>query len=653
MKRTRLSRRTAISLLASAMATLSLVAIFSGLLAPRGLPAPSATDPGCTGRLPAPTAGTLPSSVDGTRSETHDHSLRTGERLEYRFSLRQRTDLGSSVMVPAAAPGAAAGTRLESLLSGRARLHVLAATSTGWTLALQLEDLGLELRGGSEETLVDRSRGVPGELHSEILLLRDRSGAISGLRFAPEVSPQARNLFRNIAAKLQVTLPPSPGQIAWEGPERDATGTCLVSYVRGAAGGAEIRRRRLKYLEAATAGGWDSPSIETSGETRLQLDGEVLISVEGLEQLAISGGGLAGDVQVEEETHLALENRSWSPAAAAAAPALLAGGRWAAAVSLAPDPLEVPDPEPLSLADLQQALDRLEELLSAEEGASPDAHELTERLLGLLRGPAGEVAARKILERALAGLRERPEAPALWQRLAGLLAEVGTPSAQEALVTGVFSVDLPVQLRATALLALAHVAKPVESLDGALESLHEEGGDLAPNALLVLGAVGARVRSSDPERAGNIARRLEDSVAADGPIALEALGNLGPGSTPAASLAAYDSEDELLRLAAVRSVRQTLDSAADRLLSRALAGDSSEAVRAEAGAALARRPRGTEAATRALAADASDLVRTRIVGALGESAGGDPASRQLLEGVARWDTSPGVRERAASLVAAR
>ena len=166
-----------------------------------------------------------------------------------------------------------------------------------------------------------------------------------------------------------------------------------MAYVRGADDGGEIRRRRVRYLEAGTATGGDALSIVASGEALIRLDNEVLTAIDGLEQIEVSGGGLAGAVHVEEETHLALENRSWSAAVAAAGPARLAGGSWAAPVSLAPEPVGSADPEALSLEELPQALDRLEELLSAEEGSSPDAHELTERLLGLLRGPGGAAAA--------------------------------------------------------------------------------------------------------------------------------------------------------------------------------------------------------------------------------------------------------------------
>jgi HEAT repeat protein len=63
---------------------------------------------------------------------------------------------------------------------------------------------------------------------------------------------------------------------------------------------------------------------------------------------------------------------------------------------------------------------------------------------------------------------------------------------------------------------------------------------------------------------------------------LEALGNLGPGETPAAVEELFESEDAELRSSSVRALRDTFDARADALLASALREDPVDEVRLSA-----------------------------------------------------------------------
>jgi hypothetical protein len=209
------------------------------------------------------------------------------------------------------------------------------------------------------------------------------------------------------------------------------------------------------------------------------------------------------------------------------------------------------------------------------------------------------------------------------------------------------------------MLSFSEVEAPIADVDELLVAMHEDGSALSPSALLLMGAVGNRVRESDPERFDEIRGYVEEKIFEGSSreeqlTALEALGNLGPEATPEYVEQLIHSDDVDLRGTAVRTLRDTFDERSDWLLANTVREDPSDEVRVAAVEILAengqRGERGAahELLDEALRTDASEDVRKSALAGMNVVA--TPESRESIAWVAANDTSEELRAMATAMV---
>ena len=651
------------------------VILLLGLHGRRGAPATSSSRqvalPGVFTRGNGAARG---AEADGRAAPTSDAEADRSGRYAagevLRYQLRSvRTVTSSVAPTPGSAADAAASIAASCTLAGSLRVRVYRETEAGWTVGIELADLRAEVaaspaasQNGAHDAFQNASQAgqsLVAALSTEAMACIERSGKIDRLRFLPSVSDEARDQFRTLIARLQVIFPEDPAAKHWTAEEDDLTGRALVEYRRGGAGraaspsdGEAILKRKLRYLETFQSGGPDLASaMKVAGSSEISLDAGrgTPVRVAGQELLKIDTPALFGPVEAVDEFEIALETRTVEAGSAASFETLLA------AVDSEESTLGPHWRGRGAQSGLIDAVDLTEELALAERIFNPatrssgEAVQCFQRLVQALH--ANPDNAKAVLD----FIRARPENVTLAAELLGALGSAGTDAAQAALEDAITGEDLPAPLRESALLALSQVESPIQSLDPLLESLHEEGGDLAVNALLVLGAMGDRLRSASPERFESIedyvaGAALNGSDPALLPAALEAVGNLGPRETPAVVLNAYRAGDEIVRMSAVRAVRKIADRSADEILRAALFSDPSEDVRLAAATVMAGREGGAEALRRAALGDAADSVRRRAVRELGPSIAREPESARTVEAVARADASEDVRSEAMRLL---
>jgi HEAT repeat protein len=229
----------------------------------------------------------------------------------------------------------------------------------------------------------------------------------------------------------------------------------------------------------------------------------------------------------------------------------------------------------------------LRDLVQVGAMNKPDEIRAAEKLIHQLKATPG------LADQLLDELRGEADDSPLASALLGILGAAGTPAAQADLFAVASSEDLPASFREMALFSYVQTGAPMPEADALLEGLYTQGGDLANTALLVLGAVGDKVRDSDPARFQQISDyvvgvlntpglSLNDYIAA-----LNAVGNLGPSQVPAAVAQAAQSDNSLVRLNAIGSLARVTTDAALTLVMNAITNDPSPDVQAVAVKTLA------------------------------------------------------------------
>ena len=157
---------------------------------------------------------------------------------------------------------------------------------------------------------------------------------------------------------------------------------------------------------------------------------------------------------------------------------------------------------------IQEQLGELDQVFAAGQSGTPAELNTLEKIVELIRKDDSAVNA--IVERL-----SRPEEVNTTDRAAaliGMLGAAGTVKAQETLIGMVNTESWPMEQRGMAIFSFAQVNQPAPAVDAWLRQLHAKNDELSNNSLLILGAVGNRVREENPERYEQIAELLDVDV---------------------------------------------------------------------------------------------------------------------------------------------
>lgn len=614
------------------------------------------SDPGrsapSAGREAKKTSQAQPSLV--SEQETHGLGYSRGDFLRFRFE-RQR-DVTISAMATPSVEGMVGETQSVNMIdstSGILSLKVYEELESGWALGFEFSEVRSIVK--SSELGDPRSNeNLQEEMNAEILVLVESSGRFAKVVFPASTGPDARNSMKDLLAHFQIILPDDHTQTEWEVEEEDTTGTYLATYRKNSEDHlVALLKTRLgyTYVETPEATGQSLDSMtESSGQTEIQLDPHP-VSIIGEQRLSIELNGLAqgvSSVTTCRFERVDASHRSY-PASAPATNHLLA----AAGTNLKADAQQgggklALDPD---LPDTVEILRNIRIIIAESGIRSADATAAMAQLVEAMKRDDKAVAA------ALDKLAEDSCGKDEAALLIGAMGAAGTSAAQEALQRIIASESEPFERRETALFAFAQVESPIEGIDQTLRQAYEEKGEIWNTSLLLLGALGDRVRNTDPGRFEGTADFLLEAYRAAGErgeraAALESIGNLGLEVTPPEIARAYADSSDRIRRAAVRSLRKTFDPAAEEILNHAFNSDPSETVRAAAAKILAEFPHETDDhfLRAALPGESSTEVRQELLAGLARRDPADASARDLVEWMAGNDPSNDIREYAEKLL---
>jgi len=583
-------------------------------------------------------------------------ALRKGDRLTYRFHQDRTVQVQGASFAGIITKGATnQSVALLVTQGGNLVVNVYDETENGWVVGFSLENAVVETSAEGNRAPSDGSEAA---LRNEILAFVEKSGRLGKIITQTNATSETLNHWRDILARWQIILPANPAARTWSQTEEDATGVYVAAYSRDTnQPPAVLQKRKQQYLSLSSAG-------QTNLQTRSQVNGNTVahldpypVKIEGREQLTILAPEIGGGVVSEANYTFDLQSATAAPeveqAGALVARRLETTGTpfsWAAADG--PDRLSTAvDVEGTTM---QEQLAELEQLLAAGlSGTSAEVRTL-EKIVALIKKDDAAVDA--LVSRLSRHLEAKDEP--LASALIGMLGAAGTPKAQRTLIGLVAASEWPQAQREMAIFSFAQVTEPIPEVDNWLRQLHQKGDDLSNNSLLVLAAMGDRVRESSPERFQTISKYVTEAASAPGMelnervVGLDAIGNLGPKEVPEVVRNALASDDPLLREKAVLSLKRVEDSAASGLIRSALRDDSAEGVRIAAASLLAdeRWSDASQDLAYAAAHDSSEQVRVAAITALGEQLDSNPDFSRVLKQIAAQDQSVDVRAAAGQVL---
>jgi len=568
------------------------------------------------------------------------YGLHVGDRLVYDFSSQ-----GELTLATAADPNVP-DAKLTVQQTGQLRVTVYGVTPAGWTVGFSWEQvrMAMDTNGVNGDT-------TPADLpKSEVVVTVEKYGRISSLKVPLALSNDARNNWRDVISRWQVNLAQTDNAVKWTRVEADSTGEYLAQYASDhALPSSSLVKRKQRYLRITSATNGINPAYKVDSVAKIQFDG-ISRLIQGTEKITVTGLQGVGPTHSEGNYSFALVGSPTSVALGQPSKfdsSLYVAIPWAADFNPPDESTLVDDSDPVAnLRDLRTAI---------ENGQFNTPEQVT--LSAKIRDEVSKDSS--VADLVLDEVRADGTTNQLASALIGILSSAGTPAAQYDLLALATDDSGALSIRQMALFSYVQTDAPVPQADALLESLQQQGGDLSSSALLVLAAVGDKVRASDPARYAQISDYVlsllntANSTQNDFIVALDAIGNLGPAEVPAAVTQAAASDDALVRQKAIQSLERIHSDAALALINNAIWNDPSgdnqasavQTLVTEQGAAAS-----AELATIA-ATGKTDQARKEALTQLAASTAPNANAAQVIQSAATNDSSQDVRNYATQLLA--
>ncbi|MHC4137952.1 MAG: HEAT repeat domain-containing protein, partial [Planctomycetota bacterium] len=544
--------------------------------------------------VPVPEAAALPlARLHAAQDRPTGAGWLAGDLLRYRFRIDRQLKLVS------AKSRATAPLDMSNRLEGALILRVYAKRPDGWTVGLELA----EPRGWSASDRTGRTQrdstfeSLAGQ---EVVARLDAFGRFGKLAFPEGATSKARLCWKELLSQWRIVYPEDSSLDEWETLEHDTSGTYRARYGRRNGEGENptvITKTKQEYTEIRSPGKAGGPKpTAIDGEVCFVLD-PLPLRIDGQESLRMkipAGGG-----RIESDLGFSFQRVAYEHSADLERLARVRAEYLSRAMGTT-----LADPEsarrkmtPAEVKDaIREQLGELDRLLATGELRTQGALRVNARIIELVR--ESDVAAEAVMDR----LRAASCSDHLASMLTACLGSGGTEAAQEGLLEVLGAPAATSTRRQTALFAMLAIEEPVSRLDQALTRFRAEHADLSGHALLVLGAIGHKVRESDRKRYERIEKLVLSEIsegAAEGArmAALQAVGNLGPEKVPAPVRDALGSAHPLVRSVAMHALRKIEDPEVERILTQGFLEDEFPHVRRTALKALIERHRKGLAAT--------------------------------------------------------
>lgn len=646
-------RRSRAFFLAVALFLLGSVAMLIYLRVDDEHAAPGSSGPSARNDSRSPDTSRSVDAGDGPERDDPARWLgyRAGDSMRYRFSSHMTLHI-----LHEADPGTGdvrvAGTDLSLGHEGNLQVDVLDRKDRSWTLRFRVDDAESTIGSGDLEDVV-RSEDLEKGMEGDVLVAMDLTGRIDKVVLPGDMPPAARNHWRALLTQWQFIFPEDADAKKWTVSEADSTGTYMASYeLEAARSGVSVRKMKTHYESVGGAKDIDlADQSRVDGEAVLELD-RIPTSLEGEELLLVKPQGLGQTL--EGEARFSFELSAYRNDGD-----LARDGRWrehfrnARGTRLGDNDRTQPHEAdlPVETLDTETELAGAAKTLEMFGLESPEVAKSLSRLVALLRGDDG--AAREFVER----IADPTLDDDLAVLLIGALGSAATAAGQWGLEEIFAGEDFAEDRRLSALISFGRIEDPRSEVEVSLAQLYESRDPLASTSLMLMAAVGDRVRESDPVRFEAISGYVQDAVeqsSAPGELAaaLVAQGNITVEEVPDAVRYAFSNEAPDVRRAAVRAVTRVEDPSTDSLLVTRARDDASEDVRAAAVEVLSAREAevATQILEEAVRGDSSDHVRQTALTQLAPRARDDAAVRELVSWVAENDSSGDIREHARGIL---
>lgn len=589
-----------------------------------------------------------------TNREAPSLGFRKGETLVYSFTQNRTIRLrpGNIAAFKLTDPKVSA-VEMRVKQSGDLIVRVYEEMDQGWVIGFELLNARVVLASNQVSAGKEFER-LGEEMKGEMLAWVLKSGRIQKLGEANQMSPEARNQWRDILARWQVVLADDVKDLAWTRTEEDTTGSYVASYARtGAAIPSEITKRKQHYLtfRGGSQASFTGASV-IQGSTVIEVQPYQKL-IEGRERMHITALGVDTDVIFAFRLKSASIDSRIDQTVSASRVALIelipASSSWADAGQNSKGSKKAG----AASGNIKDEIARLKQLYAEGKAGTPEEVNVLSKIADIIKSNDTSV------DTVLAALAHAEPKSDLASALTGVLGSAGTPTAQLGLLAIATSKDWPHPMKQMALFSFAQVTQPVREVETWLQSLHEQQGALSKNAVMVLGAMGDRLRDTDPQRFNSIAQYVLDaSNQRDLPkdqqiILLNAIGNLGPNEVPRFVQISLKNDDSIVRQEAVESLQRIQNDVARKLVLDSLKNDPIDNVRATAAKTLANST--WQGATDELMGlvnnDQSTQVRQEALIGLKRSFDENPRIVDLFQRVSERDRSPEVRELARQLLA--
>ena len=457
-------------------------------------------------RLPSPAEEFLP-------KENATLGFQPGDRITYDFFQNRALKIQSSTPAePMSSTDAPPSTDVTIMQRGQFIATVYAQEERGWTVGFRLS--GARFESSSNETQGSAPSGdLSGEMTHELLTFVLKSGKIEKMVASPTISPEARNHWRDILSRWQVVLPDNAEQLRWTLTEEDATGTYVANYARSEPGAkCGILKKKDRYLSLLSPGAKADITSESliHGQSSIHMDPYQKI-IEGKEVFSVQAKEIG--ISVESEVVFKFDLRGVeqvSNVANAGTSKKMELANASQVLSWKGEPLPAADAGPvaiqLSRAQVEAELATLRDVLLRGCMGSVEHVQSMERLCSLI--DRDDVAVEAILD----ALNEPFPNSDYASTLIGALGSSGTRSAQNALFAIANDPNWPSDNREMAFFSFAQVKEPIPEAYDWLEQIHAQGKEHASNALLLMAAMGDRIRENNPGLYENIKNYVLNSA---------------------------------------------------------------------------------------------------------------------------------------------
>jgi HEAT repeat protein len=477
---------------------------------------------------------------------------------------------------------------LQINYDGNLIIKIYEAEGEGWISGFEVQNLKYFITTGEKNQKVSHDE-LARMMSEEVLVYIRKDGMVGRIAFPNGLGVEAMNNWKIIISEWQVLLPTNEkGQNKWTRSESDTMGTYFAEYsILNSEMPLRIEKIKSHYAEPDSTGDklnlTPKPPRITSSTIKITLN-PFQIDISGKEVLNLNTE--LGDIdsmlafsfkllekrndpllpEISSERKTALHSSNSFP-------------NWV----LKYNAEQAKANNRISYRDAGDIVSDLKKTISEKSIKSQEALEIMIEMIDAIANDKNGIPI------ILDFLSKNKDNLDLASAITGVIGAAGTKEAQQGLIDISTNKALPDSSREMALQSLVQVTSPATELDKALLDIYGSEAAFNNTALLLLGAMGNKIKDFDPVRYENIKKTIyelgansSDWNSNDQLNLLSAIGNLGDEEIPGFVKQYLKNDNESLRRGVLLGIERNYSSEAYDIICQLLTNDPSAGVRGAA-----------------------------------------------------------------------